>query len=112
MRFLRADRFDAELAAQRLVLHFQIKQELFGDEKLGREIFLQDIRIVEDDWDAMQRGFLQVLPKRDFSGRRVLFFYKAISGCYRKRENIVSIDVRCWITVFCNCLYSLTHCYK
>lgn len=94
IRFLRAERFDAVATAQRLVLHFQIKQELFGDEKLGREILLQDIREDEDDWDSMQRGFMQVLSKRDYSGRQVIFFYKAITGCYRKRENIVSIAAR------------------
>lgn len=89
--FLRAERFDAALAAQRLVLHFQVKQELFGNERLGREILLEDIRQEEDDWDCMQRGFLQILCKRDFSGRQVVFFYKAITGCYRKRENILRV---------------------
>ncbi|KAL3931272.1 MAG: hypothetical protein SGBAC_011384 [Bacillariaceae sp.] len=91
IRFLRAERFDPALTAQRMVLHFDVKQELFGNEKLGREISLADIQQDEDDWDSMQRGFMQVLSKRDFSGRQVVFFYRAISGCYRKRENIVSI---------------------
>ncbi|CAJ1962599.1 unnamed protein product [Cylindrotheca closterium] len=89
LRFLRAERFDPELTAERLVLHFTIKQELFGNEKLGREIVLQDLQEDPDDWDCMERGFLQVLSKRDFSGRLVIFFYKAISGCYRRRENVL-----------------------
>mmetsp|Transcript_41548 Transcript_41548/g.100034 ORF Transcript_41548/g.100034 Transcript_41548/m.100034 type:complete len:384 (-) Transcript_41548:352-1503(-) len=91
LRFLRAERFDPLLTAQRLVLHFNIKQELFGNEKLGREITVQDIQQDEDDWDCMQRGFMQVLSKRDGSGRQVAFFYKAITGCYRKRENVLRV---------------------
>jgi hypothetical protein len=88
LRFLRAERFDPGMTAARLVLHFEIKLELFGPEKLGREIILSDLD--PDDMHSMNMGYFQILPKRDFSGRPVFFYYKAITGCYKRRENIVS----------------------
>ena len=88
IKFLRAERYNISLAAKRILYHFQIKLELFGQEVLGREILLSDFNT--DDNQSLKMGYLQVLPQSDFSGRRVVFFYKAISGCYRYRENIVS----------------------
>ena len=70
LMFLRADRFDANLSAQRLVRHFEVKQELFGDgEVLGRDIFLSDLN--DDDMRALESGFIQLLPSRDSSGRSI-----------------------------------------
>lgn len=105
LRFLRAERFDANLTAARLVLHFEQKLELFGPDKLGREILLSDLE--EDDMDCINRGYLQILHKKDFSGRNVVFFYKAISDCYKRRENVVSIGI-CKNFVLNSCL-ALTH---
>lgn len=70
LMFLRADRFDANLSAQRLVRHFEVKRELFGDgEVLGRDIFLSDLD--DDDMRALESGFIQLLPSRDSSGRSI-----------------------------------------
>lgn len=88
LRFLRAEQFDPGMTASRLVLHFEVKLELFGPEKLGREIMLSDLE--PDDMHSMNMGYFQILPKRDFSGRPVFFYYKAITDCYKRRENIVS----------------------
>jgi hypothetical protein len=89
LRFLRAARFDFRQAAERLVAYFEQKLALFGPEKLGREILLSDLDA--DDMNCMDLGYLQVLTERDFSGRPVLFFYKAISDCYRNRINILRV---------------------
>ena len=62
--------------------------ESTGEEKLGREIYLSDLS--DDDMESMNRGFLQVLPQRDATGRQIVFYYKAITNCYKQRENIVS----------------------
>jgi hypothetical protein len=87
LKFLRAEKFDAHAAAGRMALHFETKLELWGVERLGREIYLSDFD--EDDLDTLRRGFFQVLNQLDQSGRRILFYYKALSSCYRKRENIL-----------------------
>jgi hypothetical protein len=89
LKFLRAEKFDPQAAAVRMAMYFDIKLELFGEDKLGREIELSDLD--EDDLYSLNLGHFQVLRSADESGRRVLFFYKALTNCYRKRENIVCI---------------------
>lgn len=69
LRFLRTDLFDAKKAALRFVRHFQAKLELFGRDKLARDIVQDDLS--EEDMDTLYSCFLQVLPTRDQGGRRV-----------------------------------------
>ena len=90
LKFLRAEKFDCNQAAHRLVRHFEEKLSLFGEELLGREIRLSDLS-ADGDMDSFKSGFMQVLPNRDASGRKIVFYYKAITGCYKYRSNIVSI---------------------
>ena len=70
LRFLRCDRFHSELAAQRIVRHFNVKRELFGDSAvLGRDILMSDLSV--EDRVALESGFFQVLPARDAAGRSI-----------------------------------------
>mmetsp|Transcript_12572 Transcript_12572/g.18847 ORF Transcript_12572/g.18847 Transcript_12572/m.18847 type:complete len:379 (-) Transcript_12572:83-1219(-) len=92
LKFLRAEKFDAHLAAERMALHFEEKLELFGEEKLAREIIQSDLD--EDDMASLSSGYLQVLNGLDFGERKVIFYYKALSNivehdCYKHRENII-----------------------
>jgi hypothetical protein len=87
LKFLRAERFDIPAAAERMTLHFDIKLEIWGAERLGREIYLSDFD--EDDLHSLRLGYFQVLPRLDHGGRKVLFYYKALTNCYRKRINIL-----------------------
>jgi hypothetical protein len=68
--FLRADRFDAPKAAQRLVKFMEYKLNLFGPEKLCQwHIGLADL-----DHNArymVESGWYQILPARDSRGRIV-----------------------------------------
>jgi hypothetical protein len=89
LKFLRAERLDPQAAAVRMAIHFETKLDIFGEDKLGREIELCDLD--ENDLHSLNLGYFQVLQSAVESGRRVLFFYKALSNCYRKRENIVCI---------------------
>jgi len=41
--FLRAEHYDVKKAAWRMFRHLKIKRELFGDEKLARDILLDDL---------------------------------------------------------------------
>lgn len=87
LKFLRAEKFNVSLAASRIAQHFEEKLQLFGEDVLGREIFLSDLD--EDDMAALTTGYLQVLPQMDANNRKVLFYYKAISNCYKRRENML-----------------------
>lgn len=71
LQFLRCDRFHSRLAAQRMVMHFQVKRELFGDGPiLARDILWTDLSL--EDKVALESGFFQVLPTRDAAGRTVV----------------------------------------
>jgi hypothetical protein len=87
LKFLRCEHFETLGAAQRMACHFQEKHLLFPEEALTRDIRLDDLS--DDDMDALQRGYLQILKKPDHIGRPVMFYYKALSNCYKQRENIV-----------------------
>jgi len=69
--FLRAEHYDVKKAAWRMFRHLKIKRELFGDEKLARDILLDDLG--EEGKKYMALGTLQVLPMPDDDGRRVIF---------------------------------------
>ena len=69
LQFLRADEFNAHKAAQRIVKHFECKQELFGDAKLVEDITLDDL--TPEDMDCLMSGSTQILPKKDSAGRTI-----------------------------------------
>jgi hypothetical protein len=70
LMFLRGERYDPKLAAERLITHFAIKRDLFGSgEILGRDIRLSDLS--DDDMESLESGFLQMFPTRDAAGRTI-----------------------------------------
>ena len=87
IKFLRAEAFDAHSAATRMALYFDAKLDLFGESALCREILLSDLD--NDDMDCLRTGYLQVLADTDFGDRKVLFYYHAVSDCYRYTENLL-----------------------
>ena len=78
LQLLRANRFDAKEAAVRMVRHFQCKLELFGAEKLVKDIRLADLN--SEDVACLESGFLQLLPMRDRAGRAIVFFNPSLRG--------------------------------
>ena len=69
LRFLRCELFDASKAATRMVDFLDMVADLFGDYVLKRPIQITDF-----SWEEMQclrRGYFQLLPYRDRSGRRI-----------------------------------------
>jgi hypothetical protein len=92
LMFLRADHFSVPAAAKRLELHFDRKLELFGVEKLCKDITWEDLS--EDDKDATMSGFVQCLPSwKDRSGRRVIFDILAFHK-YKNPENAVGTELQ------------------
>jgi hypothetical protein len=76
LMFLRADRFNPHKAAGRIVRHFEMKLELFGPEKIARDIQMDDLE--EDSIACLESGFTQVLPVRDSSGRAIICWIPAL----------------------------------
>jgi len=77
LMFLRCDRFKTKVAAQRIVRHFEVKEDLFGDgEVLGRDVRQSDLS--EEDMAVLESGFWQILPSRDSCGRPVLLIAPAL----------------------------------
>ena len=70
LKFLRADAFDARLAAERLIKFFEEKLKLFGVETLARDIKMSDLDQDGKRW--LESGIGQLVPERDRSGRCVI----------------------------------------
>jgi hypothetical protein len=101
LMFLRAEMFDARLAAGRMVRFFEEKKKLFGPEKLTKEIKLSDLD--KDDQKFLNRGVAQILPQRDRAGRCIIIWMPMIRGesdPYREREETSWVrSSSCWTGV-------------
>ena len=83
LKFLRAERFDPAGAAKRLVGNMQWKLDLFGSDKICRDIQLDDL-----DPDAVSNvkgAWQQVFPTRDSRGRAIFF-----CNTFRVRQDFAS----------------------
>lgn len=87
LMFLRADQFDTKASAARFVAFFQIKLDLFGEDKLDRDIRLDDLD--EDDVTCLESGYAQVLNSRDRAGRAI-FMLMPMLRKVKSLENRVS----------------------
>jgi hypothetical protein len=90
--FLRAWGFeDPKLAAERMVQHFEMKMDLFGKDKLGRNIRLADLEEGDDpkDLEVVQCGCNQVLLGSDLGGRTVIFDSQLLMN-NQSRKSLVS----------------------
>ena len=71
LQFLRADSYNVQHAAIRLLAYFEAKLELFGVDKLARDITQEDLS--SDDMSLLESGYVQVLNQRDRGGRPIFF---------------------------------------
>ena len=86
MMFLRAEEYDPSDAAERMIRFFELKKELFGVEKLVKDITLGDLS--EDDMYSLESGCAQVSPRTDRAGRAILVFVQKIRR-FKRIENLV-----------------------
>ncbi len=77
LRFLRAERFDAEKAAARIERYLEVKRNLFESICLGRDLIPDDLS--EDDWMHVRTGYIQILSDRDKKGRAVVLILGRLS---------------------------------
>ena len=83
--FLRADRFNAKKAALRMARHFQAKSDLFGRDKIARDIVQSDLE--KEDLECLYAGYEQFLPSKDRAGRDV---FMQLAHANNKRMNVTS----------------------
>lgn len=67
LMFLRANCFDVKASAEQMIRYFEMKQLLFGNDKLTKDITINDLDA--DDKDFLKQGSMQVLPN-DTAGRQ------------------------------------------
>jgi hypothetical protein len=74
-RFLRCEKMNAQLAAIRFVRYWQERRELFGPEKFTNCMSIDGALC--DDVIAIEKGWMQLLPKLDASGRQLMYLEPA-----------------------------------
>ena len=89
LMFLRAESYDPYKAASRMVRFFDQKYQLFGADKLTKDITLDDLD--PDDIAVLERGVYQVLPEKDCAGRKVICFFPKFN-VNSMIKNLVSDD--------------------
>jgi len=87
IKFLRSEKFDVKKSAERMISFFDIKLQLFGQERLCKEITLQDLD--KNVMNSLKAGYTQLLPTRDRSGRAVFFAFHSSGRAQKDAENIV-----------------------
>jgi hypothetical protein len=103
LKFLRADLFDAKKTALRLVRHFQAKLDLFGRDKLTRNIIQDDLD--EDSMKALYSGLTQSMPFRDRAGRTISTWFLCNDKFFDLSvEAKVSLSFRTIVPIFLHLL--------
>jgi len=74
LAFLRADRFNATAAAQRMVKYWERKVELFGADVAFKAGGSSILDLSKEDLATFANGSIQILPNCDEYGRALLFF--------------------------------------
>jgi hypothetical protein len=96
LMFLRSERFDVKRTSSRLLRHFEIKLQLFGPDCLAREIRYEDLN--EGAVECLKRGYFQVLPLRDRTGRALTCMMPKLRGGSPEdsvRQQVVSLARAC-----------------
>jgi hypothetical protein len=96
LMFLRCTEGNVKKAAKRLLRHFKTKLHLFGEDKLVRDIVLDDLN--DSDMESLYSGGFQVLKDRDAAGRSVLFG-RYTSMKYRTIDNMLRALWYIWMSI-------------
>ena len=72
LKFLRSMTvcYDPNFTAKKIVRFFEMKRELFGTDKLTKDITLCDLE--KEDLACLESGLCHILPLRDRAGRAIL----------------------------------------
>lgn len=83
---LRSESFDVGLTAKRVVIYFEVKLELFGIDKLVRDITYEDL---DEDDRANVEGSHWWLKAKDSAGRCLFFVVQKAAPKYKHPRNFV-----------------------
>jgi hypothetical protein len=86
LMLLRSECFDVVLIAKRVVKHFEVKLELFGIDKLVRDITYEDL---DEDDRANVGGSHWWLKAKDRAGRSLFFVVQKAAPKYKHPRNFV-----------------------
>ena len=92
LKFLRANMHDANKSVRQMMRFLEQKAMYFGDEKVAREITLDDLD--EEDMEVLLSGLWHLQEERDHSGRAILHMFGNLFGKY-KVENTVRLLLQC-----------------
>eukprot|EP00934_Nitzschia_sp_Nitz4_P002590 Nitzschia sp. Nitz4//scaffold29_size155292//59278//61341//NITZ4_002653-RA/size155292-processed-gene-0.13-mRNA-1//1//CDS//3329546433//2580//frame0 len=87
LMFLRANSFDVEAAAAAIVDYFDTKLDLFGPDKLVKDIDYADLD--PSDQICLETGYAQVLPGRDRAGRAIFFITTNHESTPLNRQRVI-----------------------
>lgn len=88
LKFLRADEFRPQEAAERMVKNLELLHSYIGPEGLQRHIRMSDLD--ETSISVMKTGSFQLLPSRDRSGRRIAVRIGPLGLDFIRNERSVS----------------------
>jgi hypothetical protein len=100
--FLRCENFNATLAAQRIVLYWEEKLNLFGEEHAFGPITLDSLQ--ESDLRVIRGGGVSLMPNKDVAGRAVIHFDRGLLFVrLNGRDAVVSLFVIHRLALFLAC---------
>ena len=102
LKFLRSANFDVSFSAKKMVRYLDIKRELFGSEKLTKNITLHDLN--KDDIACLESGVCQILPLRDRAGRAILCWTVQFRGDCSLESRVRTLWV-CVLRGACPCSF-------
>ena len=97
LRFLRCELFDVTKAATRYANYLNFVHELWGPIALQRPIRLADFTTSE--MKLFRKGYFQILPFRDQSGRRVIVVLGGMSVPKNDHAMIARVSTAQWLCV-------------
>jgi hypothetical protein len=86
--FLRADMYQSEMAANRMIAFFSRKMELFGEDLLVQDIQLK--HLTDEEKESLHQGIIQLLPQRDRAGRAIFMIDGRVNVMYPDTRGVVS----------------------
>mmetsp|Transcript_17722 Transcript_17722/g.43712 ORF Transcript_17722/g.43712 Transcript_17722/m.43712 type:complete len:558 (+) Transcript_17722:340-2013(+) len=92
--FLRGNRYDAKASAKQMLSFFEWKKQLFGEEKLVKDITMDDLD--EDDRACLRTGYLQIAGK-DRSNRIIILIIPGMR-CFKTLMNEFRSRYYIWMT--------------
>lgn len=107
LKFLRAEQFNPQKAAERMVKNLNLLYRYLGSVGLTRPIRISDLDV--EGLQILKLGTLQLLPFRDRSGRRIAVRIGPLGLDFIKNEETVSLHSICEYITFSS--HSYNHFY-